>query len=88
MTHGLMSFGIMKVSDKIKNDVIYNNKTLKEILRTTLQLNEIIFQDIQFNKYVVRDSYPATIVVSKKGKTTDSIMIVEKTLLEHTYDNN
>lgn len=88
ITHGLLSFGIMRVSDKIKNDVISSKKTLKEILRATVQLNEIIYQDIQINKYIIRNSYTATIVVSKKGRTTNSVMIVEKTLLVYAFDNN
>ncbi len=88
MTHGPMSFGIMRVAEKIRNDVISSNKTLGEILRATVQLNEIVYKEIQFNKYVVRDSYSATVVVRKKGKTTDSVMTVEKTLLVYTCDNN
>jgi len=31
ITHGLLSFGIMRVSDKIKNDVISSNKTQGDI---------------------------------------------------------
>jgi len=101
MTCGLMSFGIMKVSDRIikKNSVMLSSRTLKEILKSTVQLNEAIFEDVQINKYVVRDSFTATITVSKKHhksttttKTTttldDCIMIAQKTLLEYAFDNN
>lgn len=38
MTHGFTNFGIMMASDKIKNDVIYNIKTLHGVLRSTVQL--------------------------------------------------
>lgn len=55
---------------------------------STVQLNEVIYEDVQSNKYLVRDSFTATIAVSKKGETTGSTMIAEKTLIVHAFDNN
>lgn len=88
MTNGFMNFGIMRISDEIKNGLKKREKTIKEILRATIQINEILYQDVQFNKYVVRDAYTATIMVSKKSKTTSCIVIVEKTLIVSSVDDN
>ncbi|MGD9533497.1 MAG: hypothetical protein AB7V56_06995 [Candidatus Nitrosocosmicus sp.] len=90
MTCDLMSFGIMRVSDRIikKNSVMLSSKTLKEILKSIVQLNEAVYEDVQINKYVVRDSFTATITVSKKHTSTtldDCIMIAEKTLIKLRY---
>lgn len=92
MTHKYMRFGIMRVSDSIakkNNNVFLSKRTLEEILKSTVQLNEAIYEDVQINKYIVRDSFTATIAVSKKDKTTaGGVMIAEKTLLEYVFNDN
>ncbi|MDR4492034.1 MAG: hypothetical protein R2685_14225 [Candidatus Nitrosocosmicus sp.] len=87
LRQGFTNFGIIRVSDKIKNEVISNTKTLKQILRSTVQINEVIVDDIHSNKYQVEDSQTATMMLHKKGDA-ESIMIVERTLVEHNYNHN
>ena len=87
MSHGFTNFGIMRVCNKIKNDAVSNGQALKEILRSIVQLNEVTYEDVHFNKYVVRDSYTATIAVNKKSETMANTMIVEKTLVVYAFDN-
>lgn len=87
LRQGFTNFGVIRVSDKIKNEVISNTKTLKQILRSTVQINEVIVEDIQSDKYQVEDSQTVTIMLHKKGDA-ESIMIVERTLVVHNFDHN
>lgn len=87
LRYGFTNFGVIRVSDRIKNDMISNTKTLKQLLKSTVQINEIIVEDAQSNKYKVKNSQTATIMLHKKGET-DSIMMIERTLIVHDFDHS
>lgn len=73
------NFGIMKISEKLRFDIISQIKTLEEILNNSIQQNEVLAQDIQSNKYQIQNSESATIMLHKLDKIGNTIQ--ERTLL-------
>jgi hypothetical protein len=82
----LTNFGIMRVSEKIRTDVISCAKTLEEILKTSIQQNEVIVGSVQLNKHLIGNAESATIILHKSYKI--GIIIQERTIVVHNNNED